>query len=83
MPIKSLGGLVWPLAVSAFGCFHAMINSFGYIGFWVFSRVSYHYLVAALLGIYRKRFAKQLWQYSVSWLVALVFWWGFLGLHRP
>ncbi len=39
-----------PLAVSAFGCFHAMINSLAILA----SR----YLVGALLGIYRKRFAQ-------------------------
>ncbi len=51
MPIKRLGGVL------AFGCFHAMINSFGYIGF--------PYLVGALSvfsrsssRIYRKRFAQ-------------------------
>ncbi len=50
-------GWGWGGVWLAFGCFHAMINSFGYIGFpylaealSVFSR--------ALLGIYRKHFAQ-------------------------
>ncbi len=45
MPIKRLKGLGL-----AFGCFNAMINSFGYIGFSLFSRGSSGYIPKALLA---------------------------------